>query len=54
MESSHQHAVGVSAELKFAAREAVELVGNEVVHYWRSTSKKALCNSRCVLTEIPS
>jgi hypothetical protein len=41
-ESSHQHAVGVSADLKFAAREAVELLGNEVVHYVRTTSKKAL------------
>jgi hypothetical protein len=45
-ESSHQHAVGVSADLKFAAREAVELLGNEVVHYVRTTSKKALYGDR--------
>jgi hypothetical protein len=52
MESSHQHAVGVSADLKFAAREAVELVGNEYVHYLR-TSKKALYDDRAAreLTE---
>jgi len=46
LESSHQHAVGVSADLKFAAREAVELLGNEVVHYVRTTSKKALYGDR--------
>lgn len=52
-ESSHQHAVGVSANLKFAAREAVELLGNEVVHYVRTTSKKALYGDRAAreLTE---
>ncbi len=42
MESSHQHAVGVSAELKFAAREAAELLGNEWVHYLRTTAKSKL------------
>jgi N-6 DNA Methylase len=42
IDSSHQHAVGVSATLKFAAREAVELLGNEVVHYRRTTAKKTL------------
>jgi hypothetical protein len=45
-ESSHQHAVGVSASLKFAAREAVELLGNEAVHYVRTTTKKALYGDR--------
>jgi hypothetical protein len=52
-ESSHQHAVGVSSNLKFAAREAVELLGNEVVHYVRTTSKKALYGDRAAreLTE---
>jgi hypothetical protein len=45
--------VGVSADLKFAAREAVELLGNEVVHYMRKTSKKALYGERAAreLTE---
>jgi hypothetical protein len=52
-ESSHRHAVGVSANLKFAAREAVELLGNEVVYYVRTTSKKALYGERAAreLTE---
>ncbi|MBK7823503.1 MAG: N-6 DNA methylase [Tessaracoccus sp.] len=42
IDSSHQHAVGVSASLKFAAREAVELLGNEWVHYQRTTAKAKL------------
>lgn len=46
MEKSHQHAVGVSAELKFAAREAVELLGNEWVHYMRATAKGKLYGDR--------
>jgi hypothetical protein len=42
LESSHKHAVGVSSDLKYAAREAVELLGNEWVHYTREVSKKTL------------
>ncbi|WP_437986664.1 Eco57I restriction-modification methylase domain-containing protein [Sorangium sp. So ce117] len=45
-ESSHKHAQGVSADLKFAAREAVELLANEWVHYQRTTAKKALHGER--------
>lgn len=45
-ESSHKHAHGVSADLKFAAREAVELLANEWVHYQRTTAKKALHGER--------
>ncbi|MCA9642517.1 MAG: hypothetical protein KC492_17580, partial [Myxococcales bacterium] len=41
-ERSHKHAHGVSADLKYAAREAVELLGNEYVHYERTTGKKVL------------
>lgn len=41
-ENSHKHAQGVSADLKFAAREAVELIANEWVHYQRTTAKKAI------------
>lgn len=53
IDSSHQHAVGVSAELKFAAREAVELLGNEWVHYMRTTAKTRLYGDRAAreLTE---
>ncbi len=45
-ESSHRHAQGVSADLKFAAREAVELIANEWVHYQRTTAKKAMHGER--------
>ncbi|WP_437290975.1 Eco57I restriction-modification methylase domain-containing protein [Sorangium sp. So ce406] len=45
-ENSHKHAQGVSADLKFAAREAVELLANEWVHYQRTTAKKALHGER--------
>ncbi len=45
-ESSHKHAQGVSADLKYAAREAVELLANEWVHYQRTVSKKALHGER--------
>ncbi len=41
-ERSHKHAHGVSKELKYAARDAVELLGNEYVHWERTTGKKAL------------
>lgn len=53
IESSHQHAVGVSSDLKFAAREAVELLGNEWVHYQRTTAKTRLYGERAAqeLTE---
>jgi hypothetical protein len=53
LDSGHQHAVGVSAELKFAAREAVELLGNEWVHYMRTTTKAKLYDERAAreLTE---
>lgn len=46
IERSHQHAVGVSADLKFAAREAIELLGNEAVHYIRTVSKGQLYDER--------
>jgi hypothetical protein len=36
-ESSHKHAFSVSKDLKYSAREAVELLGNEVVWYLRET-----------------
>lgn len=41
-ERSHKHAHGVSSDLKHAAREAVELIGNEYVHWERSSGKQAL------------
>ena len=38
-ENSHRHAFGVSTDLKYALREAVELLGNEVVRSLRLDSK---------------
>lgn len=38
-ENSHRHAFGVSTDLKYALREAVELLGNEVVRSLRLGSK---------------
>ena len=41
-ENSHRHAFGVSTDLKYALREAVEILGNEVMYSLRQTSKKPL------------
>lgn len=52
-EKSHKHAHGVSSELKHAARAAVELIGNEYVHWERESGKKALYSEKAAreLTE---
>lgn len=39
-ESSHRHAYGVSADLKYALRECIERIGNEAIRYRREVSKK--------------
>jgi hypothetical protein len=41
-ENSHKHAYGVSQDLKYGVRQAVELLANEYVHYQRTVAKKAL------------
>ncbi|MBR2586205.1 MAG: hypothetical protein IKE64_12335, partial [Thermoguttaceae bacterium] len=38
-ENSYRHAAGVTEDLKYAAREAVELMGNEAVWYLRKSHK---------------
>ncbi|MEQ9498742.1 MAG: hypothetical protein RIT81_17825 [Deltaproteobacteria bacterium] len=38
-DKSHKHAFAVSTDLKHGAREAVELIANEALHYKRTTSK---------------
>jgi hypothetical protein len=43
-ESSHKHAFAVSEDLKYAAREAVELIGNEAVWYLTTIRKEAIYN----------
>ena len=40
--NSHRHAYGVSGELKYALREAIELIGNEAIRYKREVSKEKL------------
>lgn len=41
-ESSHKHAHAVSEDLKYALREAIELLGNEAVYYLREVRKDAV------------
>lgn len=40
--NSHKHAFGVSGELKYALREAIELIGNEAIRYKREIAKEKL------------
>jgi hypothetical protein len=37
-ENSHKHAFAVSTDLKYGARQAIELIANEAIHYLRTTS----------------
>lgn len=39
-ENSHRHTYSVSEDLKYALREAIELLGNEFVYYQKNVSKK--------------
>jgi len=41
-ENSHKHAYGVSQDLKYGVRQAVELLANEYVYYQRTVAKQAL------------
>jgi hypothetical protein len=41
-ESSHKHAHAVSEDLKYALREAIELLGNEAVWYLREVRRKGV------------
>ena len=41
-ENSHKHAFAVSEDLKYALREAIELLGNEAVIYLREIRKKGI------------
>jgi hypothetical protein len=45
-ENSHKHAFAVSEDLKYSAREAVELLGNEAIYYIRNVSKKGVFGKR--------
>jgi hypothetical protein len=39
-EKSHKHAFAVSTDLKFGVQKAIEILGNEVLHYRRTVSKE--------------
>ena len=39
-DNSHRHAFAVSADLKHALRESIELIGNEVIRYLREVRKE--------------
>ncbi len=41
-ENSHKHAFSVSDDLKYAVREAIELIGNEAVLYHREVLKRKI------------
>jgi hypothetical protein len=44
-ENSHKHAFSVSEDLKYSAREAVELLGNEAVWYLKTIRKEGVFDS---------
>jgi type I restriction-modification system DNA methylase subunit len=44
-ENSHRHTYSVSEDLKFALREAIELLGNEALYYRREVSKQPVFSS---------
>jgi len=45
-ENSHKHAFAVSEDLKYSAREAVELLGNEAVFYFRNVLNAGIFGER--------
>jgi len=48
---SHRHAFGVSTDLKYALREAIELVGNEAVRHVREVEHVQMFDRASVLAE---
>jgi len=44
-ENSHKHAYSVSEDLKYAVREAIELLGNEAVWYLRDVRRRGVFGS---------
>jgi len=41
-DQSHKHAFQVSEDLKYSLREAIEVLGNEAIHYLRNTLKEGI------------
>ncbi len=52
-ENAHKHAFAVSEDLKYALREAIELLGNEAVHYLRTTRRKGVYSGEEALDDKP-
>ena len=50
-EKSHRHAFGVSSDLKYALREAIELLGNEAIRYVREVEHVPMYDRDSVLAE---
>ena len=49
--NSHRHAFGVSTDLKYALREAIELLGNEAIRYVREVEHVPMYDRDSVLAE---
>ena len=49
--NSHRHAFGVSTDLKYALREAIELLGNEAIQYVREVEHEGTYERDTVLAE---
>ena len=49
--NSHRHAFGVSTDLKYASREAIELLGNEAIRYVREVERVPMYDRDSVLAE---
>lgn len=41
-EKSHKHSQAVTQDLKYALQQCIEIIGNEVIHYLRTTSKEKI------------
>ena len=53
-ENSHKHAYGVSSDLKYGVRRAVELLANEYVWYQRNVGKQALFQDEALARKLTS
>jgi len=50
-ENSHRHAYSVSEDLKFALRQAIELLGNETIYYRKEVAKKRVFSTEAQKAE---
>ncbi|MBA4449686.1 N-6 DNA methylase, partial [Cylindrospermopsis raciborskii CS-506_D] len=45
-EKSYRHSYSISENLKFALREAIEILGNEAIYYWQKSGKRVFDNQK--------